>query len=252
MRAAVWLLVLWTGATAACPLDHAARTGTVRAITDGDTLTLTDRTRVRLLGLDAPELAHPNQREEPLARTARTRLETLAPPGTVLRLRTDAQDHDRYGRLLAHAYLPDGRNLSAELLRAGLGELLVLAPNVWQADCLADAETQARRARRGVWALPGHRVQSAAQVAVSRPAFAVVRGRVTAVKPGRRGTSLTLDDRITLWVPHAVRQTLPGPALTARTGQTVTARGMLYPRGKSCAGGGNIVVRHRATLEWQP
>lgn len=248
MRAAVWLLALWAGATAACPLDHAAHTGTVHAITDGDTLTLTDRTRVRLLGLDAPELSRENQREQPLARAARAHLESLAPPGTSLRLRTDAQDRDRYGRLLAHAYLPDGRNLSAELLRAGLGELLVLAPNVWQADCLAEAEARARRAGRGVWALPSHRVQSAARVAVWQPRFAVVRGRITAVKPDRRGTELVLDERVTLWIPHAVRRTLPPPALTARTGQTVTARGMLSPRGTSAS----IVIRHRATLEWVP
>lgn len=247
MRALVLALALWAGAACACPLDTATRTGTVARITDGDTLVLTDRTKVRLLGLDAPELGRDGQPDEALARSAKARLAALAPAGTLLRLRTDAQTHDRYRRLLAHAYLPDGTSITETLLHEGLGEVLILTPNLWQADCLATAERRARTARRGVWALASHQPRPAASVP-AKASYSVVRGTVTSVRVGRKGTALRLDERVTLWVPQAVVALFPPPALTARTGRTVTARGMLYPRGE----GASIVVRHPATLEWEP
>lgn len=247
MRALALALALWASAPGACPLDAATRTGTVAHVIDGDTLVLTDRSKVRLLGLDAPELGHDGRPDEALARTARTRLSTLAPAGTALRLRTDAETHDRYRRLLAHAYLPDGTSIAATLLREGLGEVLILAPNLWQADCLARAEQRARTARRGVWALPSHRPRPAANIPI-RTGYAVVRGTVTSVNVGRKGTAVRLDERVTLWVPRAVVALFPPPALTARTGREVIARGMLRMRGE----GGSIVVRHPATLEWPP
>lgn len=247
MRAVVLALALWASAPGACPLDTTTRTGTVAHITDGDTLVLTDRTKVRLVGVDAPELGRDGRPDEALARSAKTRLAALAPAGTPLRLRTDAQTHDRYHRLLAHAYLPDGTSIPETLLHEGLGEVLILTPNLWQADCLARAERRARTARRGVWALASHRPQPAASMPV-KAGYSVVRGTVTSVQVGRKGTALRLDERVTLWVPATVVSLFPPPALTARTGRTVTARGMLYPRGD----GASIVVRHPATLEWQP
>ena len=49
----------------------------VRQVIDGDTLILADETRLRLIGLDAPELGREGRPDKPWARTARQRLASL-------------------------------------------------------------------------------------------------------------------------------------------------------------------------------
>jgi endonuclease YncB( thermonuclease family) len=231
-------------AASACPLSRADRAGTVAQVVDGDTLVLQDGTKVRLLGYDAPEPARDAIPAEPYAHAARDRLRALAPPGTALRLGSDAESHDRYGRLLAHVHRADGTDLAETLLREGLGEILILPPNVALADCLAAAEHAARRGGRGVWSLPNHQPRPAGS-ARFEPGYAVVRGTVTRVTVSRSGVRLLLDDRVALWVPRAQVDAFQ-PPLATRTGQRATARGIVQVNRR----GPSIVVRHPATVEW--
>jgi endonuclease YncB( thermonuclease family) len=92
---------------------------------DGDTLVadcdlgfrLTFRQAVRLYGCDAPELHGPT-RKAGLAALAYA--ESLAPPGSAVLVQSyKPRPADRYGRWLARVTLPDGRDVSAELIRAG-------------------------------------------------------------------------------------------------------------------------------------
>jgi hypothetical protein len=56
---------------------------------DGDTIALTDGTRVRFLGGDTTEIAHaaePGSKDEPFSRQAEARLRELLPPGSAVRL----------------------------------------------------------------------------------------------------------------------------------------------------------------------
>ncbi|WP_207541062.1 thermonuclease family protein [Sabulicella rubraurantiaca] len=82
--------------------------------TDGDTLRC-GAERVRLLGLDAPEMSGRCVDEERRARAARDRLAALAQGG--VRLARDGED--RYGRTLANAFDREGRDLSHILIREG-------------------------------------------------------------------------------------------------------------------------------------
>src|SRR6266542_6364740 len=70
--------------------------GVVAAVYDGDTLTLRDGRRIRLVQIDTPELGT----GECYSRAARTALLNLAPPGVGVALEADiALDKvDRYGR----------------------------------------------------------------------------------------------------------------------------------------------------------
>jgi micrococcal nuclease len=112
-------------ATTAVEQRPSLDTCTVTRISDGDSFDCGSTGRVRLLMIDAPELA---QGEE--GRLAKTALERLAPRGTVLRIETDIRPKDDYDRTLAYAYLPDGRMLNEEMARAGLVTALVYPPNV--------------------------------------------------------------------------------------------------------------------------
>lgn len=84
----------------------------VSKVVDGDTFTLRGESRrIRVWGLDAPEWNHPGG----AAATATLR-EFIAGH----RLHCDVLDIDRYGRLVAQCFLPDGRDIAAEMIRSGV------------------------------------------------------------------------------------------------------------------------------------
>lgn len=79
-------------------------------VIDGDTIRL-KKTQVRLFGIDAPELNHPH------GKNAKWALHRLC-KGQIVR--AEIVDQDAYGRTVAHCYLPDGRDISAEMVKLGL------------------------------------------------------------------------------------------------------------------------------------
>ena len=147
--AAASVLGWWSG-LARRTADPEARV--VRAV-DGDTLVVafadghTDT--IRVLGVDTPETHDPRKPvqcfgPEAAAYTAR-RL-----TGRVVRLESDVETRDRYGRRLAYVYL-DGELFEDELLLRGYARLLVIQPNTAHARTLLTDELAARRDRRGLW-----------------------------------------------------------------------------------------------------
>lgn len=83
----------------------------VSKILDGDTFTLSGESRrIRVWGLDAPEWNH---------RGGAAATATLRGMISGKRLRCAVLDIDRYGRLVAQCFLPDGRDIAAEMIRSG-------------------------------------------------------------------------------------------------------------------------------------
>ena len=97
-------------------------------VIDGDTLEVqmpNDAVRrVRLIGIDTPEVSHPP--DQPTAECfgpEAAEMTTHFAAGKAVRLESDpvAGEQDRYGRLLAHVWLPDGTLLASRLLSGGYG-----------------------------------------------------------------------------------------------------------------------------------
>jgi micrococcal nuclease len=134
---------------------------------DGDTIVARAGGRsfyVRLLGIDTPETHRPGTPVECGGPEASARMDALAPPGTHIRLETDpTQDRiDRYGRLLAYVWLPDGRLVETAQLESGWATTYVYRGRpVELFSRLAAAARAARTARRGVWAACGGDFHSA-------------------------------------------------------------------------------------------
>lgn len=99
----------------------------VVGVIDGDTLVVRARiwlgqdveTRIRLDGIDAPELKGKCESERRMAVEARDRVAQLATGGRVI-LR-NIQYGKYAGRVVARVETPDGRDFSEALLSAGLG-----------------------------------------------------------------------------------------------------------------------------------
>ncbi|MEM7626375.1 MAG: thermonuclease family protein [Planctomycetota bacterium] len=135
------------------------KTFRVAGVIDGDTLELAIKdgerptTRVRLWGIDAPEVARDGRPSEPFADDATDRAQTLA-YGTTVKLSLEPHRlRGRYGRLLAYVTLPDGTVLNERLLAEGLAR----AEDRWPhraAGRYAQLEAQARHEGRGLWLSP--------------------------------------------------------------------------------------------------
>lgn len=127
-------------------------------VVDGDTLDVDhpdgkkDRTRIRLWGIDTPEMnfGKPQLGPQPYAAEATAMAKTLA-DGQTVRLELEASEiRDRYGRLLAYIWLPDGSCLNEELVRAGLAraDRRFAHPRMQQYIAL---EQEAKREHLGMW-----------------------------------------------------------------------------------------------------
>jgi endonuclease YncB( thermonuclease family) len=118
----------------------------VVGVSDGDTLTALDESntkhKVRLHGIDAPEIGQPfgTKSREALGRLTMKKTATLHLKG-----------RDRYGRDLARVEV-DGLDVNVALVKDGLAWHYA---SYDKSPELASAERDARDAKRGVWADTG-------------------------------------------------------------------------------------------------
>ena len=125
---------------------------------DGDTLRVEDLGgrelgRVRLLGIDAPEVAHPPAPAECYADQATDLLEEeLAPVGSIVQLVTDSgqPDRDRYDRLLRYVDHA-GVDVAHELLARGAVRRYEAAQDLAREESYSAAADDAQGAERGLW-----------------------------------------------------------------------------------------------------
>jgi len=143
------LLAVGLAALAGAHAGAGERVRVVRVI-DGDTLVVAGGERVRLIGVDTPEL----RPVECYGRAATAELRRLVGGGQV-RLERDVDERDRYGRLLAYVRRDDGLFVNAELVRRGFAQPLTVPPNVRHAARFRRLAREARAARRGLWRVCG-------------------------------------------------------------------------------------------------
>lgn len=121
----------------------------VSKVIDGDTLVLQGGERIRLIGLDTPELKDPRETAAAMARKSRDFLKDLA-EGKHIRLEYGRERTDSYGRTLAYLYLKNGTLINAEIVRQGYGAVYKFFPFQYLDEFLF-YEKGAREAGRGLW-----------------------------------------------------------------------------------------------------
>jgi micrococcal nuclease len=127
-------------------------TARVTKHTDGDTLWLSGIGKVRLIGVDTPEVYG---QAECYGREASAFVERTVPLGSEVRYRLGVDERDRYGRALAYLWLRDGRFLNRLLVARGYAQPLTVPPNVEYEDLFVRAARRAREAGLGLWSRPG-------------------------------------------------------------------------------------------------
>lgn len=132
---------------------------TVESVHDGDTLRAhvaapnavvddLESTRVRLLGIDTPEISPV---VDCWGSEATAKLSALVPAGSTIWVTPDAEVHDQYGRTLLYVWTPDGRFVNGELVAQGDARVEVYSPNRSQEALLRSLETTAVASGAGRW-----------------------------------------------------------------------------------------------------
>lgn len=136
----------------------------VKRVVDGDTLQLESGERVRLIGIDTPEVHESSKLHRDSQRTQQdlTAIKEMGRQawnftrnlveGKRVMLEFDVEKYDKYDRLLAYVYLKDGTFINAEIVKQGYASLLTIPPNVKYADLFLKLYQEARENRRGLWA----------------------------------------------------------------------------------------------------
>ncbi|KQW08119.1 hypothetical protein ASC66_04045 [Leifsonia sp. Root4] len=147
------------GAAEAPPRPETAVAVTVDYVHDGDTLFVypeqatavlgsTEKTKVRLLGIDTPEVG---EDAECFGAEATEALRALLPEGSTAWALTDTNPTDRYGRSLLLMWTDDGRFVNNEMLLGGAATVLQIDPNRAHTELFHRSETAAAASAIGLW-----------------------------------------------------------------------------------------------------
>jgi micrococcal nuclease len=204
--------------------------GTVTVVYDGDTIKvrLAGRPdeRVRLIGVDSPELDDARERVRLMAFLAKRFAFSKLFQGQV-ELLPGPEKRDAYGRLLAFVRTAEGELFNVTLVREGYAFAYLRFPfdEAWKKEIKA-AEAEARQAGRGLWGREPYPVIDAAEA--GRRVGAIMTVRFRCLRSLKRGGYHVLEadgaafDAV---IPVDVFRSLPGPL--DFDGRTVEATGLV-------------------------
>lgn len=143
----------------AAPGIYALDAADVISVYDGDTITVEfefgNEARVRLIGIDAPEMA--GNVHGPASKYGPESRDYLAGlvGGKTVELEYDVEQYDKYTRLLAYVFIPGGSMVNEQMLKDGYALLYTVPPNVKYVEGFTAAQREARSANKGLWAVGG-------------------------------------------------------------------------------------------------
>ena len=125
----------------------------VRYVIDGDTFILQNNQRVRMVGINAPEISYRRygkKRGQPHGQDAKRYLKNLIEKKEVTLKKGGNDTYDRFGRRLAYVYLPDGTFVNRKMVADGYAEAYRKFPFEYKTEFL-QLEHEAQLSRKGMW-----------------------------------------------------------------------------------------------------
>lgn len=209
---------------------------------DGDTIVLDGGDKVRLLGINTPEVAGHRKSEEAGGEEAKAWLRREI-QGRRVRVEQDVSTRDKYQRLLAHVFREDGTHINLALVDAGLATTDIHPPNLKYVNLLVEAERRAERAQRGIWNLAEYQAK-VVEFTRNRKLSGWQRlvGKPIAVEKGRGYWRLQFPDQFSVRIPEEHLSLFP--PLHTYLHQMIEARGWVSHRGDRYS----VLVRHPSAL----
>jgi micrococcal nuclease len=131
-------------------LDH------VKRVVDGDTIITETTGTIRLIGMNTPETVGPAQRQgapaQCFGQEASAATKGLLPVGSSVRLESDVEERDKYGRRLAYVFRePDDTFINGVLVQNGFARARSYKPNTRYDALFKDYQKEAQRSKSGLW-----------------------------------------------------------------------------------------------------
>lgn len=213
----------------------------VASIYDGDTIVLKNGERVRLLGINTPEIESRFRINEPGGIAAKIWLKQQLKNKKVY-LEYDQEKQDRYKRLLAHLYLPSGKHLNIALIENGLATVNIMPPNLRHADKLIQTQRQAEEQKLGIWSMAAYQPLPLTQITKKNKGWQRYIGIPKSIKRSRKYSRLIFNEDSNIRIVNDNLYLFP--ALETYLGKSIEIRGWVS-RSKNKY---SILVHHPSSL----
>ncbi len=228
-----------------CQIEEPDRYVQVDHVIDGDTFVLRGGERLRLIGIDTPEIGRQGAPSQALAIAARKFVTGLLASRSTYGISYGRERKDHHGRTLAHFFLEDGRNLQTLILARGYATLLNIPPNLSFSHCYRNTVNTAIQARKGLWNLEQYQPRAVSSLTSKDRGYAVVYGQITRIAKSSSSTSIELDQALTIRIKKIDLKHFQELSLTDLRRRKIQVSGKLYSRNKQL----QMRLRHPSDLQ---
>ena len=215
----------------------------VQKVYDGDTILLSDGRKIRLLGINTPEIEHSKQAEQAGGVAAREWL-TQQLLGTKIRLEFDQEKRDKYKRHLAHVFNKQGVHINRELVRLGFASTNIFPPNIKYVAELLMAEQTAEAKHLGIWQYPEYTPKLTSELDnKNRQGWQRIVGYVMQIKNTTKSSYLKLTDNFDVRIKKEHIKYFD--ALGLLKGKKIEVRGWVH----KYKNGFSMLVRHSGAIK---
>ncbi len=199
--------------------------GSVSKIIDGDTVHLLDGRKIRLIGINTPEIGRRGESSQPYGKKAYDALVKILKNHKKIGLTYDKDRKDRYKRVLAYVNLSDGQSIEQIILSQGLAHSIVVPPNDSRIQCFRNIEKTARQAGHGLWGLPENQWIQADKLSSRARGLRYLSGRVIAYSESKKSIYLKLNAKLSIRIAKKDAQYFRNVNLKKLDGQSLMVRG---------------------------
>lgn len=214
-------------------------------VIDGDTVILANGERLRLIGIDTPEIGYDGELSQPGAIKARDFLKDQLSSRELYPLRRGVEQQDRYGRSLGHLFLTDGTNLQALILARGYATPLNVPPNLEFSDCYQQQANKAMESGLGLWKLEQYQASSAHRLVGAERGYRIIYGRVSNVGNSSSSVWLNMGRFLAISIQHSDLPYFPDLYFDQLVDRNIQVRGILYRHHKQL----RLRLRHHSDLQ---
>lgn len=215
----------------------------IKTIYDGDTVVLSDGQKIRLLGINTPEVQHRGNQADAGGNEAKSWLITKLKDGKV-RLETDVEKTDSYGRTLGHLFTENNEHINVLLVAAGLAQASIWPPNLKYANELVTAQQQAESKKLGIWQRPEYAAIPVDNLtAEGHQGWTRIVGKIKKINPAKKFVYLEFSDRFNARIEKDSLSLFPD--INSYQGKTIEVRGWLNKRGDKFS----MLIRHPSAIK---
>lgn len=162
----------------------------VKTVYDGDTVVLEDDRKIRLLGVNTPEVQHRDKLADAGGDEAKRWLSDKL-KNTRIRVEIGVEKTDKYGRTLAHLFTENKEHINLQLVEAGLAAVSIYPPELRYVNELVKAQDKAEQAKLGIWGRPEYAAMPVGSLTeAGHPGWTRLVGKVVNIRKTRKSVYL--------------------------------------------------------------